>query len=80
MTYKKHRFSIGKLSKLTGVHIQALRYYETLGILKPVYVDPESQYRYYTFSHMRIIEAIQYCAELGIPLKNFKTFLLEKDG
>ena len=49
-------------------------------ILKPAYVDPESQYRYYTFSHMRIVEAIQYCAELDIPLKQFGAFLLEKDG
>lgn len=80
MTDKKRLFSIGKLSKLTGVHIQSLRYYETLGILKPAYVDPESQYRYYTFSHMRIVEAIQYCAELDIPLKQFGAFLLEKDG
>lgn len=77
---KKRLFSIGKLSKLTGVHIQSLRYYEELQILKPAYIDPQSQYRYYTFSHMRIVEAIQYCAELGIPLKNFKIFLLEHDG
>ena len=75
---KKHMFSIGKLSKLTRVHIQSLRYYEELGILKPAYVDPQSQYRYYTFSHMRIVEAIQYCAMLGIPLKQFSNFLLEK--
>ena len=30
---KKRLFSIGKLSKLTGVHIQSLRYYESLGLL-----------------------------------------------
>ena len=43
---KKRLFSIGKLSKLTGVHVQSLRYYETIGILKPAYIDPESNYRY----------------------------------
>lgn len=80
MTEKNRLFSIGKLSKLTGVHIQSLRYYETLGILKPAYVDPESQYRYYTFQQTRIVEAIQYCAELDIPLKQFREFLLEEDG
>ena len=73
-------FSIGKLSKLTGVHIQSLRYYEELGILKPAYTDPDTRYRYYTFSHMRIVEAFQYSAELDIPLKEFKNFLLEEDG
>lgn len=77
---KKGLFSIGRLSKLTGVHIQSLRYYEELGILKPAYIDPESKYRYYTFAHMRIVEAIQYCADLDIPLKQFQDFLLEQDG
>lgn len=77
---KTRLFSIGKLSKLTGVHIQSLRYYGELGILKPAYIDPQSQYRYYTFQQTRIVEAIQYCADLGIPLKQFKEFLLEEDG
>ena len=77
---KKRLFSIGKLSKLTGAHVQSLRYYESLGILSPAYVDPDSQYRYYTFSQTRIVEAIQYCAELDIPLKQFRAFLSEEDG
>ena len=80
MIDKNRLFSIGKLSKLTGVHIQSLRYYEELGILKPAYIDSQSQYRYYTFQQTRIVEAIQYCTELGIPLKQFKNFLLEKEG
>lgn len=77
---RKRLFSIGKLSRLTGVHIQSLRYYEELGILKPAYIDPESRYRYYTFPQTRIVEAIQYCVDLDIPLKGFKAFLSEKDG
>ena len=77
---RRRLFSIGKLSKLTGVHIQSLRYYETLGILRPAYVDPDSGYRYYTFSQTRIVEAIQYCVELDIPLRSFRSFLSETDG
>lgn len=67
--------SIGKLSKLTNVHIQSLRYYEKIGILTPKFIDPDSQYRYYSFSQLRIVEAIQYCVELGIPLKDFSSFI-----
>lgn len=73
-------FSIGKLSKLTGIHIQSLRYYEELGILKPAYIDPSTSYRYYAFFHVRIVEAIQYCVDLGIPLKQFPDFLKENCG
>ena len=77
---KKRFLSIGRLSKLTGVHIRSLRYYEEIGIMKPAFVDPQSGYRYYTFSHMRIVEAIQYCAELDIPLKQFRSFISEREG
>ena len=77
----KHRlFTIGGLSKLTGVHVRCLRYYEQLGILKPDYVDESSGYRYYSFYQMRIVEAIQYCVELDIPLKEFSRFISAKDG
>ncbi len=76
----KKYFSIGKLSKLTGVHIQSLRYYDQLGILKPAYIDPVSFYRYYAFFHVRIVEAIQYCVDLGIPLKQFPEFIKERNG
>ena len=57
---KKQLFSIGRLAKLTGVHIQSLRYYEALSILRPAYIDPDSGYRYYTYSQTRIVVAIQY--------------------
>lgn len=72
----KNRFiSIGKLSKVTGVHIQSLRYYERIGILLPAYIDIDSKYRYYSFSQIKIVEAIQYCVELDIPLKDFSLFI-----
>ena len=77
---KNKLFTIGGLSKLTGVHIRCLRYYEQIGILKPDYVEEDSGYRYYGFYQMRIVEAIQYCVELDIPLKEFTKFISEADG
>lgn len=72
---KSGLISIGKLSKITGVHIQSLRYYEKIGILIPAFVDTDSKYRYYSFPQIKIVEAIQYCVELDIPLKNFSMFI-----
>lgn len=74
---KQELIPIGVLSKITNVHIQSLRYYEKIGILKPAYIDTESRYRYYTFSQIRIVEAIQYCVELDIPLKDFNFFITD---
>lgn len=79
--YNKCRlFPIGVLAKLTGVHVRCLRYYEKIGILNPAYVNEETGYRYYTYRQMRIIEAIQFCIELDIPLKKFSDFLSEENG
>lgn len=76
---KKTLLSIGKLSKLTGVHIKSLRYYDRLGILRPAYVDKDSGYRYYAFAQVYLVEAIQLCVELDIPLKRFTDFLADGD-
>ncbi len=71
---KKDLLSIGDFSKITGVHIKALRYYDSIGILTPVYTDPESGYRYYALHQKAVVDAIQFCVELGIPLKEFSNF------
>ncbi|WP_272509083.1 MerR family DNA-binding transcriptional regulator [Clostridium ganghwense] len=44
----KEYFSIGETAKINNVSIQALRLYDRMGLLKPAYVDPENNYRYYT--------------------------------
>ncbi|MDN4764790.1 MerR family DNA-binding transcriptional regulator [Clostridioides difficile] len=35
------------MSKLHKISIQTLRYYDQIGLFKPVHVDQESNYRYY---------------------------------
>lgn len=66
--------SIGDVSKLTGIHIKSLRYYDRIGVLKPAYTDPDTNYRYYTYSQLSIVEAIRLCIELDIPLKEFAQY------
>lgn len=72
---RKNLLSIGELSKITGVHIKALRYYDSLGILTPAYVNPDSGYRYYSFCQKAVVDAIQFCVDLDIPLKHFHCFI-----
>lgn len=75
MSAKKGLFSIGELSKLTGASVRSLRYYETLGILTPAHIDPDSGYRYYSFEQTYLVELILFCIELDIPLKEFASFI-----
>ena len=45
---------IGDFSKLSRVSIRMLRYYDEIGLLRPVKIDPESGYRYYNENQLPI--------------------------
>jgi DNA-binding transcriptional MerR regulator len=77
---KENLLSIGALSKQTGVHIKSLRYYDSLGILRPAYVDPSSGYRYYSLQQIPVVDAIQLCVDLDIPLKHFTDYYLDSSS
>lgn len=70
----KYLLSIGEVSSITGVHISSLRYYDKIGILKPAYVDPITNYRYYSYSQTEMVLAIQACVSLDVPLKEYHNF------
>ena len=65
-------FTIGKMASLTGISVQALRYYDKLGLLRPTYVNPTTGYRYYSYNHLQIINRIRYLQNLGLSLLDIK--------
>lgn len=67
--------SIGKVSKLKNVSIKSLRYYDQIGILKPAFVNTETNYRYYTEDQLYLLDAITVCIKLGIPLKDLNNYV-----
>ncbi|MCH5257721.1 MAG: MerR family transcriptional regulator [Lachnospiraceae bacterium] len=67
--------SIGKVSKLKNVSIKSLRYYDRIGILKPAFVNTETNYRYYTEEQLYLLDAITLCVKLGIPLKDLNNYV-----
>lgn len=70
----KGYLSIGKVAKLKNVSIKSLRYYDEIGILKPAYINTQTNYRYYKEEQLMLIDAITLCIELGIPLKEFEKY------
>jgi len=74
MSEKANLLSIGEMSKITGAGIKSLRYYESINILKPAFVDPYSGYRYYSFNQTYLVNIIMFCIELDIPLKELVKF------
>ncbi len=72
--------SIGELSRLTNVNIKSLRYYEKIGVLLPAYVNPDSGYRYYTYSQVQLVLSIQFYVDLGVPLHTLHQFISPSTG
>ncbi len=71
----KGYLSIGKVSKLKNVSIKSLRYYDEIGVLKPAYINPGTNYRYYTEDQLFLLDAIKLCLELGIPLRDMAKYV-----
>ena len=77
---KSNLLTIGEISKRTGVSVKSFRYYDSIGLLKPVYVDPNTSYRYYNFEQTRLVDLIQICVHLSIPLKDVKELIFKNDN
>ena len=60
---------IGEFSKLVQVPVATLRYYDQVGLLKPVEVDRFSGYRYYSASQLPRLHRILALKGLGFTLE-----------
>ncbi|MFI3231270.1 MAG: helix-turn-helix domain-containing protein [bacterium] len=71
----KNLLSIGKLAKLTGVTIETLRHYDKKGILTPDFIDPQTNYRYYSILQYYKLELILELREIGMSIEDIKNYL-----
>lgn len=75
MDKESNLISIGEMAKISGINIKCLRYYDAEGVLIPAWINPDTGYRYYDISQTAILEVIECCLALDIPLKVIKGFL-----
>jgi MerR family mercuric resistance operon transcriptional regulator len=68
------QISIGELSRLTGVNIETVRYYERIGML-PLPPRTASQRRVYDATHRRILAFIRRSRELGFSLDEIRALI-----
>lgn len=66
--------TIGRLSKMSHVSIDTIRYYEKLGLIRPE-SRSSSGYRFYTEETMLRIRFIKKAQNLGFTLKEIKELL-----
>ena len=72
-------FQIGEVAKLFHLSVSSLRHYEAAGLLTPEYVDPASNYRYYSVRQFEVLNTIRYLRALDMPLAEIAAFLKNRD-
>lgn len=74
---------IGEFAKICSTKISVLRHYDRLGLLKPVYIDIFTDYRYYDEAQAAVFERIGELKKAGFSLSEIKNILYlpeEADG
>ncbi len=71
-------YGIRELSKLAGVSARTLRYYDEIGLLKPLYVS-EAGYRFYGEGEVALLQQILFYRERGFGLKQIQQILYRPD-
>lgn len=68
------KMTIGDLSKLSGVAIETIRYYEQVGILNPV-SRSASGYRIFNSDSLKTLHFLKHAQKLGFSLSDIKELL-----
>ena len=58
-------YKIGDFSKMSKTTIKTLRYYEKEGLLRPIFIDPNTSYRYYESSQLVDVSRIISLRQIG---------------
>ncbi len=72
-------FSIGEMAKIFHLSVSSLRHYEALGLVTPEYVDPSTNYRYYSVRQFEPLNTIRYLRAMDMPLTEIADFLQNRD-
>lgn len=68
-------YTIREAAKVSGLPESTLRYYETIGLIKPVQRDASSKYRVYSEEDVNLIIAIACLSATGLSIEDMRTYL-----
>lgn len=69
-----NELSVSEVSKMTGISVRTLHYYDEIGLLVPN-KDIEKGYRNYNKKHLEVLQQIMFFKELNFELKDIKIIL-----
>lgn len=65
----KDKFTIGEFAKLKNITSETLRYYDRVGLLKPIKTDEKTGYRYYSILQYERLSTILELRQLGMSIE-----------
>ena len=68
--------TVKEISKITGISIRTLHYYDEIGLLLPTEKN-EAGYRFYDNKALEMLQQILFFREFDIPIKEIKTVIKE---
>lgn len=74
------KLSVGEIAKLTGVSVRTVQYYDRIGLLKPVEINPQNGYRYYDENSVEKLNEILHYKGLDFPLKEIPELISCSNG
>lgn len=72
---KNEYMLIGEIAEYFGISRKAIRLYEKKGIIKPVEVDAQTGYRYYSTEQIKQLNALLELKALGFSLEEIKAVI-----
>lgn len=66
--------TVNEVSKIAGISIRTLQYYDKIGLLKPTAYS-EAGYRLYSDDDLKMLQSILLYRELEFPLKEIKELI-----
>ena len=76
---KQDHLSITELAKLRRVTAETLRYYDRIDLIKPDYVDPGSNYRYYSIRQYEKLGTVRELRQLGLSVKEVQAYFDDRN-
>ena len=71
---------IGAFAERAGLTVKALRHYDARGLLRPAFVDPRTQRRFYATSQLAEARLIVRLRALAVPLDEIGELLAARDA
>jgi DNA-binding transcriptional MerR regulator/effector-binding domain-containing protein len=71
-------FTVGEFARLAQISQRLLRYYDQIGLLKPVHTDRFTSYRYYSAEQLPHLNRILALKELGLSLEQIQRLVSDQ--